>query len=49
MPVMMGSGVFAKAFTLEHALAQKDREGVSVREALDAIGYAGEHGEAHRI
>ncbi len=41
VPVMMGSGVFADAFTLEHALAQRDTEGVSVAEALAAIGYAG--------
>lgn len=41
VPVMMGSGVFAGAFTLEHALAQRDTEGVSVAEALSAIGYAG--------
>ncbi|MBN4667101.1 Zn-dependent hydrolase [Pandoraea nosoerga] len=41
VPVMMGSGVYAGAFTLEHALAQKDRDGVSVSEALNAIGYAG--------
>ncbi len=41
VPVMMGSGVFAGAFTLEHALAQRDREGVSVAEALARIGYAG--------
>jgi beta-ureidopropionase / N-carbamoyl-L-amino-acid hydrolase len=41
VPVMMGSGVFVGAFTLEHALAQHDKEGVSVREALAAIGYGG--------
>ncbi|WPG39472.1 Zn-dependent hydrolase [Variovorax sp. EBFNA2] len=41
VPVMMGSGVFAGAFTLEHALAQRDTEGVSVADALSAIGYAG--------
>jgi len=41
VPVMMGSGVFVGAFTLEHALAQRDNDGVSVSEALDAIGYAG--------
>ncbi len=41
VPVMMGSGVYAGAFTLEHALAATDREGTSVREALAAIGYAG--------
>lgn len=41
VPVMMGSGVFAGAFTLEHALAQRDTDGVSVAEALSAIGYVG--------
>jgi len=41
VPVMMGSGVFAGAFTLEHALAQRDRDGTSVGAALRAIGYAG--------
>lgn len=41
VPVMMGSGVYAGAFTLEHALSQEDREGVSVRDALTAIGYDG--------
>ena len=41
VPVMMGSGVYAGAFTLAHALAARDRQGVSVAEALQAIGYAG--------
>ncbi|HUH40932.1 MAG TPA: Zn-dependent hydrolase [Castellaniella sp.] len=41
VPVMMGSGVFAGAFTLEHALAQRDHDGISVAEALKRIGYAG--------
>ena len=41
VPVMMGSGVFAGAFTLAHALAQRDNDGVSVADALAAIGYAG--------
>jgi N-carbamoyl-L-amino-acid hydrolase len=41
VPVMMGSGVFAGAFTLEHALAQRDRDGISVGEALRAIGHDG--------
>jgi N-carbamoyl-L-amino-acid hydrolase len=40
-PVMMGSGVFAGAFSLEHALSRTDIEGKSVREALAGIGYAG--------
>ena len=42
VPVMMGSGVYAGAFTLEHALAARDTEGTSVREALAAIGCAGQ-------
>jgi N-carbamoyl-L-amino-acid hydrolase len=33
VPVMMGSGVFAGAFTLDHALAQRDAQGVSVADA----------------
>ncbi|MET0520006.1 MAG: Zn-dependent hydrolase [Burkholderiaceae bacterium] len=41
VPVMMGSGVFAKAFTLEHAYAATDTEGKSVRGELEAIGYIG--------
>ena len=42
VPVMMGSGVFAKAFTLEHAYAATDTEGKSVGEELRRIGYVGE-------
>lgn len=49
VPVMMGSGVFAGAFTLEHALEQRDREGISVRDALVAIGYAGEDKTPHTV
>ena len=40
-PVMMGSGVFAGVFTLEHVLARTDLEGKSVGEELRRIGYAG--------
>ncbi len=42
VPVMMGSGVFAKVFTLEHAYAAVDTEGKSVKEELNHIGYVGE-------
>lgn len=42
VPVMMGSGVFAKAFTLEHAYAATDTEGKSVQDELARIGYIGE-------
>ena len=41
VPVMMGSGVYAGAFTLAHALGQQDTAGISVREALAAIAYDG--------
>ena len=40
-PVMMGSGVFAGAFSLQHALSRTDIEGKSVGEELARIGYAG--------
>jgi N-carbamoyl-L-amino-acid hydrolase len=42
VPVMMGSGVYAGAFTLDHALDAIDREGISVRDALQGIGFAGD-------
>jgi N-carbamoyl-L-amino-acid hydrolase len=48
VPTMMGSGVFAGVHTLESALAQRDVEGKSVRDALQAIGYAGA-AAPHRI
>ena len=41
VPVMMGSGVFARAFTLEHAYAARDTAGKSVKEELERIGYIG--------
>jgi N-carbamoyl-L-amino-acid hydrolase len=40
-PVMMGSGVYAGAFALNDCLEQKDGQGTTVREALQAIGAAG--------
>ncbi len=41
VPVMMGSGVFAGIFSLEHAYAATDTEGKTVKEELTKIGYAG--------
>ena len=41
VPVMMGSGVYAGAFSLAHALAAQDREGISVAQALQATGQQG--------
>ena len=50
VPVMMGSGVFAKAFTLEHAYAATDTEGKTVKGELERIGYVGtEEPGAHPI
>ncbi|MET0210826.1 MAG: Zn-dependent hydrolase [Burkholderiaceae bacterium] len=42
VPVMMGSGVFAKAFTLEHAYAAVDTDGKRVCDELERIGYVGD-------
>ncbi len=42
VPVTMGSGVFAKAFTLEHAYAATDTEGKTVKGELERIGYIGD-------
>jgi beta-ureidopropionase / N-carbamoyl-L-amino-acid hydrolase len=42
VPVMMGSGVFCGAFSLETAYAAKDTEGKSVRDELTRIGYMGD-------
>lgn len=43
-PAMMGSAAYAGDFTVDDILARKDAEGVSVAQALDAIGYRGEQG-----
>jgi N-carbamoyl-L-amino-acid hydrolase len=41
VPVMMGSGVFCGAFSLETAYAATDTEGKNVRDELARIGYLG--------
>jgi len=41
VPTLMGSGVFAGVFPLERILEEKDVDGISVRDALASIGYAG--------
>ena len=41
VPVMMGSGVFSGAFSLEHAYAARDVDGRSVHDELARIGYLG--------
>jgi N-carbamoyl-L-amino-acid hydrolase len=42
VPVMMGSGVFCGAFSLETAYAAKDTEGFTVKDELARIGYLGD-------
>ncbi|HJY79010.1 MAG TPA: Zn-dependent hydrolase [Burkholderiales bacterium] len=42
VPTMMGSGVFTGVYPLEDVLENKDTDGISVREALEATGYRGE-------
>jgi len=48
VPTLMGSGAFAGVYALDDLLGQRDAEGVSVREALEAIGYAG-RARAHPV
>ena len=40
-PSMMGSGVFTGRTTLDEARARRDKDGISVGEALDGLGLAG--------
>ena len=47
-PTMMGSGVFAGVHSLESVLGQRDVEGVTVKQALESIGYAGT-AEPHQV
>ncbi len=50
VPVMMGSGVFAQAFTLAHAYAAVDVDGKTVQGELERIGYIGtEEPGAHPV
>ena len=44
-PCMVGSGVFAGVFSLEHAHACKDADGKTLGEELSRIGYHGERAE----
>ena len=41
VPVMMGSGVYAGAFSVAHAHSATDKDGVSVEQALSDMGYKG--------
>ncbi|MDE3799415.1 Zn-dependent hydrolase [Sinorhizobium meliloti] len=46
-PAMMGSGVFCGVHDIETIYARVDKDGVTVREALEAIGYRGECAPGH--
>ena len=46
-PAMMGSGVFCGVHDIGTIHAIADKEGVTVGEALDKIGYRGEHVPGH--
>ena len=46
-PAMMGSGVYTGAHELASIEAISDKEGVTVRQALDAIGHRGDHKPGH--
>ncbi len=39
----LGSATFAGAYSVDEALAAEDKEGMTVHEALEEIGYAGDH------
>lgn len=40
-PAMIGSGVWAGVFDLQYGLSRKDKDGVSIGQALKIIGYDG--------
>lgn len=41
VPAMMGAAVFTDKLSIEKAYATKDKDGISVKQALEAIGYLG--------
>ncbi len=41
-PAMIGSGVFAGVFDLEYGLTRADKDGLTIGEELQRIGYAGD-------
>jgi N-carbamoyl-L-amino-acid hydrolase len=48
VPTMMGSGVFTGVYDLQQILENPDNDGVTVRQALEAIGYRGD-ARPHRV
>jgi beta-ureidopropionase / N-carbamoyl-L-amino-acid hydrolase len=47
-PAMMGSGVYVGEFELEATRATRDHDGVTIGDALDAIGYTGPLAPGHQ-
>ena len=48
VPTLMGSGVYSGVFDLKDVLENKDIEGISVRDALNRIEYAG-NAQPHQL
>ncbi len=48
-PAMLGSGVFASVFSLDYGLTRADRDGVTVGDALERIGYGGPVPMGHTV
>ena len=48
VPTLMGSGVFAKVLDLGEILEKKDIDGITVKDALNKIGYAGK-AQPHKL
>ncbi len=48
VPTMMGSGVFTGVYRLHEVLGNKDTDGITVKDALDSIGYRGD-APAHKV
>jgi N-carbamoyl-L-amino-acid hydrolase len=48
VPTLMGSGVFAGIYPLSEIHEKKDIDGVTVRDALDSIGYRGD-AKPHKV
>jgi len=42
VPTLMGSGVFAGVYPLQQILENRDTDGITVKDALDGIGYRGD-------
>ena len=48
-PSMIGSGVWAGAFDLEHGHSRTDHDGITIRNALESIGYLGDAPFGHTL